>query len=140
MTIKILVSSAIVSALISVIGSIITTAMANKAATKTAKETTNNEIERLKLTWDREDIVSSDDEFAEMAASSAKFVQYNSPTLRSEAMAKVAAVRSKESLALGEKLDSLYSAIKRNNQPEADECLTAAINEKRKIKGERSAK
>lgn len=137
MTIKIIISSAIVSALISVIGSIITTAMANKAAAKTAKETTNNEIEKLKLTWDREDIVSSDDEFAEMAATVARFVQYNNSPNRADAMAKVAAVRSKELSGLGEDLDFLYDAIRSNSQTEADQYLTMAITEKRKIKNER---
>lgn len=136
MTIKIIISSAVVSALITVIGGIITTAMANKAAAKTAKETTSSEIEKLQLTWDREDIVSSDDEFADMAATVARFIQYNSVPNRADAMAKVAAVRSKELSSLGEDLDFLYDAIRTNKQTEADQYLTMAINEKRKIKNE----
>lgn len=136
MTIKVFVSAAVVSAIITLIGNIIAAKIAQRTALKTAQETTNQEIKKLERTWEREDIVSSDDEFAEMAAAVAKFVHHNSYEHRDKAVAKVAAVRSKESGCLGEDLDLLYDAIRMNKQLEADQYLTMAINEKRDIKRE----
>lgn len=100
-----------------------------------SKNTAAREVTKMKMTWEREDIISSDDEFADMAATVARFVQFNSPTHRSDSMAKVAAARSKESKELGKILDNLYDAIHRNRSQEADLLLTEAITEKRKIKG-----
>lgn len=136
MTIKVFVSAAVVSAIITLIGNIIAAKIAQRTALKTAQETTNQEIKKLEKTWEREDIVTSDDEFAEMSAAVAKFVYHNSPSTTRDALANVAAVRSKESGSLGEDLDFLYDAIRLNKQTDANKFLTMAINERRKIKSE----
>lgn len=97
--------------------------------------TANKEIRKLQMTWKREDIISSDDEFADMSAEVAKYVQSASFTFQQSSMAKVAFIRSKELGELSDKLDSLYSAIKSGKPTESDDCLSAVLEEKRKRKG-----
>ena len=94
----------------------------------------NKEIEKLKLTWEREDVVSSDDEFAAMAAKVAEYISSRRSFTQKEALSKVAAVRSKEHGALANSLDNLYFAIKEDRGDKADHCLTEVIKEKRKAK------
>lgn len=103
--------------------------------------TANKELEKLELLWKREDVVSSDDEFAEMAEAVASYCADCRPTTRRIAMEKAAFTRSKEFGDLALCLDLLYVAIM-NNQPElADQRLTKVIEEKRKAKSrQQSAK
>lgn len=135
MNFEIVISSAIVSAIISVLGNIITAKIAQRTAEKTAQQTANREIEKMELTWKREDFVSSDDEFAEMASASARFVHGSSDSAQRDALEKVASVRSKENGEIGRILDDLYAQIRSGNQDAANDSLTKAINEKRSTKG-----
>ena len=100
-----------------------------------SKYTINKEIEKLKLTWNREDVISSDEEFAEMASAVSQFVYYNCETNRENAIIKIAAARSKETGELGVFLDDLYKNVQSDNRSEADALLTATIQEKRRIRG-----
>ena len=134
MTFKIIISSAIVSAFIAMIGSIITAKIAQKTAVKTAEETANREIEKMERTWQREDLVSSDEEFAEMASSVAAFVFYNDGTGRLQAMQHIAAIRSKEVGHIATILDNLYNDVRAKKIASANLLLNDAIEEKRKIR------
>lgn len=96
--------------------------------------TINKEIKKTQMTWKREDVISSDDEFAKMSAEVAKYLQSGSITLKQEAIAEVAFVRSKESGELASKLDALYSTIESGNLSASDDCLSAVLEEKRKRK------
>lgn len=131
---KTIISSAALSAVITVIGSIIAAHISRKAAVETAKETANHELEKLERTWDHDDIVSSDDEFAEMAAIVSKFVYFESGAWTDDALSKVAEIRSRENGKLGAMLDTLYICIGEQQYQTADQTLTAAINEKRRLK------
>jgi len=104
-----------------------------------SRSTASKELEKLKLTWEREDIVSSDDEFAAMASAVANYVHSNVPLCQREAMCAVASIRSKESGDLGTLLDQLYNAINSNYSIEADRLLSQVINKKRDAKGKRIA-
>ena len=138
MYIKIIVSSAVISALITFIGSIISANIARKSAKETAQEIANKEIEKMKLSWQREDMVSSDEEFAEMASVVAKFCAFATGAWSDEAIEKVGAIRSKESGKLGQIMDELYESVKCDRFAEADLLLTDAINEKRRLKSQAS--
>lgn len=93
------------------------------------------EIEKMRLSWEREDVVSSDEEFGEMCAAVATSVHYDSFTNRSKAGALVASVRSKEQGTLGNLLDDLYFSLERtHNTTTIDELLSKVIIEKRKRK------
>lgn len=108
------------------------------------------EIERLKLTWDHESSVTSDDEFADMAASVALCIQEKLPASFDNAISRVAAVRSKERGALADRLDELYNILfdispnsgtvdfyaqdYQEKLKTVDSCLSKVIEEKRKHK------
>lgn len=99
-----------------------------------SRSTANKELEKMKLSWEREDVVSSEDEFAGMASAVAKFVDYNNPRNRANAMEQVAAIRSKEVGTLGRLLDELYLAVQSGNHSEADIRLSQVIDQKREAK------
>lgn len=134
MTFKIFISSAIVSAIITTFGTIIAAKIAQKTARETAQETANQEIKKMERTWEREDLVSSDEEFAEMASIVSKYVSFGTGAWSDEAIAKVAAIRSKEKGELGKIMDDLYKCIMDDMYVNADRLLTKAINEKRRLK------
>lgn len=136
MYIKVIVSSAVISALIAFLGTVFSSREARKSARETAQEIANKEIEKMKLSWQREDMVSSDEEFAEMASVVAKFCAFATGAWSDEAIEKVGAIRSKESGKLGQIMDDLYESVKRDRFAEADLLLTDAINEKRRIKSQ----
>ena len=88
----------------------------------------------MQLSWIREDIVSSDDDFAEMASLVAQYVVTGAPSYRTSAIAKTAAIRSKESGEIADKLDKLYSALGKSDVTKLN-ALDHVIEEKRKAKG-----
>lgn len=120
----------IICALVTVGGTLLSTLIAFFVSRSTA----NKEIEKMKLTWEREDVISSDDEFAEMASAVATYVQNGWSGNQCTAMSKIAAIRSKEIGSLALKLDQLYTSVSRGNANSADSLLTEVINEKRQAK------
>ena len=95
------------------------------------------ELEKMHMEWEREDIVSSDDEFAEMASAVASFIQCQSSTYHIAAAQKVAAIRSKESGTIAHRLDHLYVLIDHRGgaqKSELNQALTEVIDEKRKAR------
>lgn len=134
MDLETIFSSVAVSAIISLIGSVIVAFISRKAAIRTAKETANHEMEKLERTWNHDDVVSSDDEFAEMASIVSRFVGMETGAWGIDALSKVAELRSRESGVMGSILDNLYCSIKDDDYPRANELLSKAIEEKRRIK------
>lgn len=98
--------------------------------------TTAAEFKKMRLEWEREDKISSDDEFAEMAAAVAAFNRRNvhsSAEHLSEASARVAAIRAKEQGRIAELADELYLLIHPAwDREKVDNALSAIIIEKRK--------
>ncbi len=123
-------SAEIICALIAIAG----TAVSAGVSWFVSRSTANKEIEKMQLAWEREDVISSDDEFAEMAACVAEFVQSYYGLHQRNAIAKVAAIRSKETGELGKLLDELYDAIKSCDYSRTNLTLSAVINEKRNAK------
>lgn len=135
MTFEIFVSSAVVSTVFGFIGNIIAAKIAQKTAIKTAQETATQEIKKMERTWEREDLVSSDEEFSAMTTAVARYVHRNSIEHGVDAAGKVAGVRSKEHGEMGKILDDLHKSIDDRNLEQAAIELSKAIDEKRKIKG-----
>lgn len=135
MTIKVFVSAAVVSAFITLIGNIIAAKIAQKTALKTALETTNQEIKKLEKTWEREDIVSSEEEFSAMTTAVARYIHRNTIDNGVDAAGKVAGVRSKEHGEMGRILDALHQSIDDRDLEKSAMKLSEAIDAKRKIKG-----
>ena len=122
-----LLSEDMITIIISVFGVIVS----GIVSIAVSKHTANKELEKLRMSWDREDIVSSDEEFSAMAASVAEYVGYCSDTNRNKALAQVASVRAKEKGVLGNALDSLYSYIYKSEYQMANTQLTEVIMCKR---------
>lgn len=123
----------IICAMIAVAGTVVSALLAWFVSRLTA----NKEIERLKLSWEREDVVTSDDEFAEMTASVAQYVSslFEGYDLSAQIPAsKVAAIRSRESGALADRLDTLYQALLSRQPVTINDELTLVIQEKRNRK------
>lgn len=97
----------------------------------TAKLTLSKEIEKMMLQWERDDIVSSEEEFAEMAASVAKYVDKNVSSYKSDAVVHIAAIRAKENGELASLLDNLYHVTLKGEHAKVDSALTAVIENKR---------
>ena len=93
------------------------------------------EIEKMKLSWEREDVVSSDEEFGEMCSAVTVAIHNSSGSNRAKANAYVATVRSKEQGTLGNLLDELHaSLLSVNRLNEVNVILTKVIDEKRRRK------
>ncbi len=86
----------------------------------------------MQRTWEREDVVSSDDEFAQMAESVAVYI--HSGVRVANCIGKVAALRSKEHGSLAKSLDSLYFAIQTSDKAAINKALSKVIEEKRRAK------
>lgn len=126
----ILLNTELICALVTVGGTVISAIIAWIVSHLTA----NKEIEKMKLSWEREDLVSSDDEFADMAAAVARYVAEDYESHRTKAMEKVASIRSKESGNIAELLDLLYNAITKRQPSQANDCLAKVIEQKRETK------
>lgn len=126
----------VVCAIITAAGTILSTLLAWAVSRSTAKR----ELKKLHLIWDREDVVSSDDDFAQMANSIARYIQLNHSRDGADAAGKVNAIRARETGELAEALDLLYCAISDSrardypNFEEIKQCLSVVVEEKRKKK------
>lgn len=123
-------SSEMICALIAAIGVVLSSLFSYAISRYTA----NKELEKLEMTWEREDIVSSEDEFADMSKAIGAYVQSGYPQCQRVAMELVAAARSKEFGTLGSLLDELYMHIQSGNISNTDTWLTKVINQKRETK------
>ena len=95
---------------------------------------TRTEIKKTERDWRRQDRLSADDEFAQMASAVSRCARNHTRSYLEEAAALVSAVRSRETGALADVLDDLYSILQTYPyDPERiDATLTRAIEEKRK--------
>lgn len=99
--------SAVLSSVISVIGAIISALI----AWLVAKSSADKEIQKMKLSWKREDIISSEKEFSEMAEVVGRCMLNKSKTTLSDASGKVNSIRAKEQGELAEALDKLHQSL-----------------------------
>lgn len=124
-------SEKILNALIALVG-ILTSALVSWFV---SRNTANKEIEKMKLSWDREDIVSSEDDFAEMSAAVSSYISSKFPTKGRIAAEKVAYVRAKETGELACLLDDLHSSIVYcENIKSVESKLSKVLEKKREIK------
>ena len=104
-----------------------------------SRYTLKKETEKMKLSWDREDSIASEDDFKSMAEAVAAYLAYNSQTNQHTALAKVAGIRATETRIFAEELDELYNHIRRDNTSAAEDLLSKIIEHKRKIQREGDA-
>lgn len=97
-----------------------------------ARSSAEKEIKKLKISWTREDALSSSEEFSDMCGAVAYFARAQQTNTEAEAARQVARVRPKESGVLAKHLDTLYDAIKNENFDLIDDSLARVIEEYRK--------
>lgn len=127
MPLQITISSEILCAGISAAGVLISALVSQS----TAKHAANKEIEKMKLTWAREDITSFDAEFSEMIRMAILFVERTNIG-HPDTLAAIGAIRAKETGELAQALDDLYRFVKTDSYQEADALIDRVILLKRK--------
>ena len=118
-----------------------------------SKLSAEKEIQKMRLSWEHDNALTSDDDFSEMAAAVATCLQSQIPASFDSAIACVAALRIKETGTISLKLDALYDTLYQISPNSgtvdfaaftddyklhlnrANDCLTDVIKEKRKAKG-----
>lgn len=123
-------SSVVICTIITTIGVIVSALVSLFVARSTAA----NEIKKMQLSWEREDAVSSDDEFAAMVSASVKYANTEDDDLMIDTLQKVASLRAKSVGEIAKTYDLLYLAVQRSNYTGIDEVLTELLNQKRNAK------
>ena len=103
-----------------------------------ARSSASKEIDKLKLTWKREDVVSSEADFSEMVSSVAIYAKTLSIDDMNTATKWVAKIRAQESGALGALLDGLYNQLRGPIAFELENTLSEIIKEKRQRKNKQN--
>lgn len=129
------ISSAAIATICSLISGIVSAVISARTVEKTASK----EIERMKLAWAREDVVSSDDEFSDMVKAVTSCTYYRDGQYRLEAMKAIAVIRAKENGSLAVTVDELYASVRDRQYETAEALMSQVITEKRRIKNHESA-
>lgn len=126
----------IVCALIAVSGTLASAAISFLVSKSSAEK----EIQKMKLEWKRQDIVSSDDDFSDMAVAISRFIQMQTSKTHTDAVAAVIKIRAKESGDIAKSLDALYEAVGRRGYGynpdlnQIDNLLSEILEQKRNSK------
>ena len=99
-----------------------------------ALHTSKTEIQKLKMTWEREDSVLVDADFSDMVE---LVIQYNiadNLDNQRDALQKISAVKLKSDDELCEILDRLYTLVTGRSSSDINSVLSEAIEQKRKSK------
>lgn len=123
-------SSVVICTIITTIGVIVSALVSLFVARSTAA----NEIKKMQLSWEREDAVSSDDEFAAMVSASVKYANTEDDELLIDTLQRVASLRAKAIGEIAKIYDLLYFTVQRSDYTGIDKVLTELLNKKREIK------
>ena len=126
----------ILCAFISVIGAIISSVLAYFISRFSAQ----NEIEKMRISWEREDMISSDEEFTEMVVTVTRYINSKEKTDETAALEKINSLRSKElgelffQLNLMQRIINIKDSEGKPDFKFLDKCLSDAIEQRRKAK------
>lgn len=102
-----------------------------------ARMVAKREFQKLKMEWERQDVVESNKRFSEMVAAVSLYTSKLSDGYSvepHEAISMLSSVRSVETGAIAETLDHLYFALKDGTIQEVNEALSKAVDQKRRDK------
>lgn len=128
-------STEVVCALITCAGMLLSALISYSVSRATA----NKEIEKMRLTWEREDAVSYDDEFSEMVSSVARYIHSGLALHQQEAISAISEMQPKEKGKLANLLDGLLVSVQIGNAEMTKTFLSDVIQEKREEKGKQDA-
>lgn len=126
----------VVYALISLAGAVVSSVLAYFIS----KSSAQREIEKMRIGWEREDSLSSDEEFTEMVIAVTRYISSKEKADEIVALEKINSLRSKELGELFFQLNLMQRIINirdLDGQPDfqfLDECLSDAIKQRRKSK------
>lgn len=126
----------ILCAFISFIGAIISSVLAYFISRFSAQ----NEIEKMRISWEREDMISSDEEFTEMVVTVTRYINSKEKTDETAALEKINSLRSKElgelffQLNLMQRIINIKDSEGKPDFKFLDKCLSDAIEQRRKAK------
>lgn len=130
MNFEFLTTPAAITAICSLISAVVS-ALISKL---TAESVSNKEIRKMKLSWVREDMVSTDDDFAEMIKAITTFLYYRDDRSQLDALQSISVVRAKENGALAPLVDDVYHCVQVNQYDAAEKLTSELISIKRIIK------
>ncbi len=105
-----------------------------------AKFSSEREIKKMKLEWEHQDVISSDEDFSDMAVAVSRFVQAQTSKTHTEAITAITKIRAKEYGEIADSLDALYAAIGRRgvgyypDLQRIDNLLSEILKQKRNAK------
>lgn len=104
-----------------------------------SRYTTAREFKKLKLTWQREDSVSYEEDYESMVAAVTQYIKRGSDTAWYAALDTIAILRSKATGEMAEAIDTLNHAVSKRNWKESEASLTKVIEKKRQVQREGDA-
>lgn len=128
-------STEIICALISAASVLLSALVAHLTARHTAKK----ELDKMILSWDREDTISADTAFSEMIQAVRTYTSCENEFLKYDALNKVDSVRIKESESINAVLVQLHNALEQGNRYLSTQLLNKAVEEKNKEKDKMAA-
>ena len=126
----------IICACIALIGTVVSALISFRVS----KSSTEKEFKKMQMEWNHQDIVSSDEDFSNMAVAVSRFIQMQDGSTHRKAVEAVMKIRAKESGPIAKSLDSLYFAIGKRgygytqNLEQIDNLLSEILEQKRNAK------
>lgn len=120
----------VICALIAFLGTILSATISFFVSRTTASK----EIEKMRLSWDREDATSTDEAFFKMIQAVRSYTSSENEYLKYDAMNAVNALQIRESAAVCAVLSQLHDALHQGSRHRAELLLTAAVEAKKNDK------
>lgn len=118
-------STDVICGIIMVIGTIVSAAI----SAATSKKVATNEIRKLKLTWNREDAITSAEDIAELTRLVYDFVTCQNDFFAIPAISKAAEMRAKATGDFSNALDKLYAALSQCDRQMSKQELSEVIKQ-----------
>ena len=121
------VSPEVACTLITIAGSVITVLISNRNAKIQARSTASDEVEKMTRTWQREDKLSSEEEFKAVCETIAAYLHDGTSDSQGEALVNIAGMRATTNGQLAEVLDGIYETIRDGNRQLAEKNLDCLL-------------
>lgn len=120
----------VICALISLIGALLSAFISYLVSRTTA----NKEIEKMRLSWDREDAASADEAFSHMIHAVREYTSSENEYFKYAALNSVDTLQLRESAAVASVLAQLHTSLEHGNRHLAEQLLSASIEAKKNDK------
>ena len=119
-------SSEVICLIITTVGSLAAAAI----SAATSKKVAASEIKKLKLTWEREDAITSSEDIAELTRLVYSFTSCLNDAFAIPAISKTAEIRTNATGEFAAALDELYDALSQRNRIKAESLMSEVIKSK----------